>query len=215
MPIPANQIQVAEVHMNGIVAAGGSTNRLANFVFHYRRTSVVNPVTKASLEAIFQSTVCVPVCAALNARYTQSNNTVRWVNDALDPPVPTTRAVVGGRAGDSMPTLSAAYILMRTALRGRSYRGSKHFFPLSESDTTTGTDDILNAAALALWATAITAMGTPLVDSNGNTWVLTILSRKLSKLVSNPTTVVVNDATLLLINKRVGRMSKREVRSIY
>lgn len=215
MPIPANQITVAEVQMQGNVAAGGSNNRAADFVFHFRRTSVTAPVTKTALETIFQSQIALPIVAALNARFQQTANTVRWVNDALDAPVPVSRAVVGGVAGDGMPTTQSVFILMRTGLRGRSFRGSKHFFPLSEADTTTPNADILNAAALALWATAITAMGTPMVDANGNTWVLTILSRKLSKLTANPTTVVTNDVTLLLLNKRIGKMRHRAVKSVY
>lgn len=215
MPIPANQITHVEVFAKMIATSGGSNNRNLSPVFVYRRTSTVNPVTKAAFESVFQSTVCIPLLAALNNRVTQVANDVRWVNDALDAPVPVARAVVGGVAGDSMAMQAAVYVLFRTGLRGKSYRGSKHFGVISEADTTAPDSDILNAAALARFATLVTALGTPLVDANGNTWVPSILSRIQSKLVKNPTDVKANDVSLVLLNKRIGRMSRREVKSVY
>ena len=215
MPIPSNQINVAEVIMNGVVAAGGSNNRVAQFTFHYRRTAISPPLSKTALETVFNTSVAAPILLALNARFSQTTNTVRWVNDAQDAPVPVSRTGVGGVTGDSMPTIQAVFILFRTGLRGRSYRGSKHFFPLSESDTTGPNADVLNAGSIALWTTAITAMGSPITDTSGNIWVPTVLSRKLSQLRTNPTTVTTNDSTLLLLNKRIGRMRHREVRSSY
>jgi hypothetical protein len=215
MPIPAPQVGVTEVHMLGLVASGGSTNKIADFVFHFRRTTTVNPIVKTAVETAFQAAIAVPVCAALNSRFVQTSSTVRWVNDALDPPFPVTRAIAGGVAGDGQAMHMAAYLLMRTGLRGRSYRGSKHFFPLSEADSTAPNSDIMNAASLVLWGAVAAALAAGFTDANANVWVPCILSRKLSKLVTNPTTVVTNDVTLVLINKRFGRMRRREVRSVY
>jgi len=215
MPIPNNQILVGEVHLLGTGAAGGSTSKPFDFTFHYRRTTPLLPITKAALDAIFQTTVAVPIAAAVNARWTQQSNTVRWVNDALDAPVPFAHALVGGVPGDGMAMHVSSYLLMRTGLRGRSYRGSKHFGPLSEADATNPNPDIMNAASLALWTAVATAMTTALVDANGNTWNPCIMSRTLSKTTPNPTTIVTNDVTLILVNKRFGRMKKREVKSVY
>jgi hypothetical protein len=216
MPIPPNQITVAEVVLRGVAGAGGSSAKNVNLVFHYRRTAVaVNP-TKAALDVAFQAAVAVPLIAALNARFTQQATMIRWMNDAQDAYVGFGHAVVGGVAGDSMPDHEAAFLLQQTGLRGRSYRGGKHLGPMSEADTTGGTDDIFNAAALARLATAAAAIAVQVVDVTPNNWNPTILSRVApAQYKVNPTVVVVNDVIAVLINKRVGTMRGRRVASVY
>lgn len=215
MPISPSLITQAEVIVNGIVTAGGSNTRAAAQVYHYRRTSVVPPLSKSALATIFISTMIPLIRACLSTRYTGTNITVRWLNDALDAPFPTPSVGAGLVTGDSMPTTQAAFLLFNTGLRGKSYRGSKHIFPLAESATTTGTDDIFNAGALTyLGALAAGALGT-LTDAGGNIWTPCVLSRKLSVLKTNPTTVLTNDVTAVLVNKRVGIMRHRKVKTVY
>lgn len=213
--IPDTSIFVAEVSMKGTVVAGGSNAVNSDAVFQYRRTTNVNTLSKSALETAFQANIAVPITNALNARYAQSMNTVRWVNDALDQPVPTSRAVAGAIAGECLPTTLSAFILTRTGLRGKSYKGSKKLFPFSEADTTLATADLWNAACLARLATIASAILAGFTDANNNVWVPVVLSRKLSSLAANPTTVVTNDITQALVNKRVGRMKRRQVKSVY
>lgn len=215
MPIPTTSIITAEIQVAGNVASAGSSAKKFLFTFHYRRTSTAVTPTKAALDTIFQSTVVVPLGAALNIRYTQTHNNVRWVDDALDAPTLFPHAVAGGVAGDSMPMGLSAYLLFRTGIRGKSYRGGKHLGPMSEGDTTLLTEDTFNAAALTrLGAVATAALGN-LTDSTGNVWVPCVLSRFLSTLTTNPTTVVKNDIVSILINKRPGWMRHRRVASVY
>lgn len=215
MPIPNTQIRHVEVGANLVAAAGGSNNHNFLFTFNFRRTTVINTPSKTAFETAFQATLMVPMMAALNNRATQTFNAVRWIDDALDAPVPVSRAVVGGVAGDSMAMHVSTYVLLRTGLRGKNYRGAKHFGPVSEADTTAGTDDILNAASLALWATFHTAWAAGFTDANGNVWKPELISRKLSTLRTNPTNIVANDLTLIIQRKSLGRMKKREVKSVY
>ena len=215
MPISPALISHAEIQIHGTVTAGGSNNRLTVATFHYRRTAVVNPLSKANLDTAFDAAITAKIALLLNNRWTQSFNTIRWLDDAEDPPLAVSHAAVGAIAGDGMSTVVASYMLFRTAKRGRSFRGSKHLFPLSESDTTAGTEDILNAACLARYASLITALATPLVDASGNTWNGEVVAKTLSQLRVNPTTIIGNDITQILVNKRIGRMRKREVKSVY
>lgn len=215
MPIPANQIVNAEIVMRGVSAAGGSSARNFNFVFNYRRIAVAVAPSKVALEAAFNAGPTPVILAALNARYTQSRNDVRWLNDAEDPYFPVARAGVGAIAGDSLSTFDAAYILLRTALRGRSFRGCKHLGPMSEADVTGPNDDIWNAAGLVRLNAVAASIIVPLVDATGNQWNLSVVSRKNSTLETNPTTVVANDVTLSLVNKRVGSLNSRKVQSTY
>lgn len=216
MPIPSNQIRVAEIIMNGVVAAGGSTSRITNWPFHYRRDTITTPPSKTSLETVFNTTVVAPILLAVQADYTQTSNSVRWVDDATDPPQYVTRAGTGAIATDRMPTDQAVFILATTALKGRSYKGGKHFFPVAEAHTTTGASDVLNAGAITLYNAIATALLTPLVDADGNTWRYQVLSRKEpAQYKVNPTTVVVNQVIATRLNKRLGSMTHRKVRSIY
>jgi hypothetical protein len=215
MPIPATSLVNIECVMNGVSAAGGSTNRLWAFVFHFRRTATIGPASKTAFETAFQANIAIPICAALNASYAQSNNAIRWLNDALDAPMFVTRAVAGSITGDRMMTADSSYILFRTGLRGKSYRGSKHLGPMSESDSTAGTDDIWNAGALTRLGAVALAVLTGFTDSGGNVWVPSVVSRKLSQMVTNPTIIVANDITAAAVNKRIGTMRHRKVRSVY
>lgn len=215
MAIPANQIINAEVIMQGLIASGGSNAVNTQFIFQYRRIGVAVAPTKTALATAFQAGPGVAIVAALNARWSEAFVSVRWINDALDQAVPFANVNAGAIAGDSLASHVAAFILFRTGIKGRSYRGGKHFGPFSEADVTTANDDIFNAAATTRLGTIATALATPLVDATPNTWNLSIYSRVLSQSRQNPTTIVANDVATILVNKRVANMKRRQVKSVY
>lgn len=202
---------IAEIQAAGRLTAFGSNAKSTVGIFHYRLATIVLPATKAALELIFNTTVQLPFLAAANARYTQAGSTVRYVDDATDPVASMVRAGVGAIATDPLPTIDSVYYLFRTVLRGRNYRGSKHFPAPSEADTT---GDVLTGAGLARWQTLQTALAAPIVDALGNTWVPSLLSRTLSQLVVNPTTVVATDIQAVLLNLNIGTMRKRRTQTV-
>lgn len=211
MPIAPGLITHAEVVILGTAATGGSSVTPSINVFNYRRTSTVPVLGKGSLNTIFQTTVLVPLLAAANVRYTPGNVAIRWTDDALDAPASFAAAGVGAIATDSLPSDDAVCMILQTGLRGRSFRGAKHFGPASEVDTT---NDILVGAGLGRWNAVKAAVLSALVDANGNTWIPQVLSRKLSQLRVNPTTVVANDITLVQLDLNVGTMRRRRSRTI-
>lgn len=216
MPIASNLISHAEIIMGGLISAGGSNSVNTQFVFHYRRPAVVNPLSKAALATAFQAAVGPSIIAMLNARWSEKYVSVRWMDDPLDQAVPFANVNPGAIAGDSLATHLAVFVLYRTGLKGRSYRGGKHFGPFSESDTTAGGDDILNAAAIARLATTILALAAPVVDSGPNTWNPCVYARILSSpLLSPVATIITNDVATVLFNKRLGNMKRRQVKSVY
>ena len=215
MPVPDNLRLHAEIIVYGRTASGGSGIIHTVNTFHYRRQAVAVAMSKTALDTAFQAAIVVPMAACLNNRWTQDFNTVRMINDPLDPPTNFPHAAVGGVAGDSMPTLNAAYVLMRTAFRGKSFRGFKRFGPLNEADTTAATDDVFNAAAIARYATLRTAMAALVVDASPNSWSLEVVSRLLSNFDVTPCVVASADVNEILLNKRVGRSKRREVASVY
>lgn len=216
MPIPMNQVLVAEVNMKGIITGGGAGEIRTNFIFHFRRLAVAVDPTKTALNTAFQTSIATPIAAALNEDWEATINSVRWVNDALDGPVDFTSALVGAITGDRLSSFSSAFLLFRSALRGREYKGGKHLGPFSETDVTHATGcDVFNAAAITRLQTIATAIGGGFTDATSNNWVPCILSRKLSELTENPTTVTTSDVIQVLVNTRVGSEVRRKAPSLY
>jgi hypothetical protein len=216
MPIALNLQMNIEIHVLGETQARGSSSKATDNSFHFRRSNPALPLNKANVLTAFQTFIGSKIPLALNVRWTQLQNSCRIINDAQDAFVFATEVNVGSIAGDSMPSLSAAYMELKTGLRGKSYRGSKHFGPLSESDTTIATDDLLNAAALVRFGVIASALLAGFLDADGNTWVPQIMSRTLSILgPANPTTVVASDVTAIALRQSIGTMVKRKAKSIY
>jgi hypothetical protein len=214
MPIPNDQIETVEIIMYGQMQAGGSNVINTVNVYHYRRTTKTNIFTKGALSSAWQSSMS-PLFTALSARWIQLHNTIRIVNDATDPPVLFPYANPGMQVGDSMPAINTVFLLLKTALKGKNFRGSKKFGPIAEGDTTAPADDVLNAAALLRWQAVANVLLTPFNDGNNNLWQSVVLSRTLSQLKVNPTTVVINDISSILVKKTLGRLRKREPKAVY
>jgi len=193
------------------VARGGGTKNFVN-VFHYRRTTIVNPVSKTNFFTGFNNNIVAAMVAALNEDWTGVNVMVRYYDDALDAYLPFTITSVGAITGQRAPDYVAATIQLKTAVRGRFARGSKHFGPITESDTT---GDVLTAPSIALFSALGTAMVTPFTDSDGNIWQMQIRSSKApAQYKVNPVTIVANDVVSMVLNHSLGTMRRRKVKTV-
>lgn len=202
---------VVEISALGTLAAAGSNGKNVASVYHYRLSVIGTAPLKALLNTSFNNAVGLPFLAAANARYTQTMNNIRYLNDATDLPTSFAVAGVGAIATDGMPTDVSVSMLLRTAKRGREFRGAKRFPAVNEIDTT---GDVLTGAGLARWQTLQTGVAATLTDVSGCQWVPCVLSRKLSQLLINPTTVISNDVVQVLLNKNVGTMRRRRVLTV-
>ena len=197
--------------MKGSIAAEGASVRNVEFVFHFKRTTNVHAVDKGHIAAAFQTAIGSVVLAALNIAYTQTANWVRFLDDALDSYQSTTEAGVGAITGDPLGDLVAVVLQLKTGMRGKSYNGSKHFAPASESDSIGNT---INAGAQTNFNAIGTAIVAGFTDSDGNVWLPTIFSRHLSQVRTNPTTVIANQVTSTLLNKTLGTMRRRKSKTV-
>jgi len=213
MPLPNNQLKVLEVVINGRQATGGSSVTASFNIFHYRRTTLGPIATKAAFNTAFQAAIIVPLLAAMNVRYTPTLLTLRWIDDILDRPQSFAAAGVGAIATDSLPSNEAIYMLLRTALKGKSFRGSKHFSPGSEVDTT---NDLLTGAGLARWQVVQAALEAPIVDAIPLTWVPCIVSklRSLSNFTVQPAVYTTTDVNEVALDLNIGTMRKRRSRTV-
>ena len=165
---------LCELAANGTAAAeGGGVKTFVN-VYHFQRTSPSGTLDKAHIEASFNSTITPPTLAALSVDYTQTYNTVRMLDDALDLAITVPRSGVGAITGDRLPDFASACLRLYTATRGRFARGSKHFGPVAESDTL---GDTLVSGALTRYRAIGTYIVTGFTDSDGNVWKSVVVSR--------------------------------------
>ena len=215
MSIPIGEQEYFEIQTVGAVAAGGSTSKQFIMTTHWRRTALVLAPSKSQIDTAYQAAVVVPMCAALNNRYTQLRNRVRCINDAADGYVDFSHAVVGAIAGDGMTLSQSAFVLGRTGLRGQANLAKKHLAPMSEADATAGTDDVFNAAALARLATFAAAWLVGFTDAGGSVWVPCVLAKSLSTTATNPTFIRAPDLISTAVNKRIGTMVHRKPKSVY
>lgn len=197
------------------VARGGSVKNFFN-VYHFRRTTSTNTLNKANIQAAFQTNIMVPVIAALNVDYTQIQNTVRFFEDPGDSPIATSQAGVGAIAGDRLPDFNAAVIQLKSSTRGKTGRGSKHYGPISESDTT---GDDLVAGAVTRFTTIGTAIIAGFTDANGNVWVPGLKAAARGILPWHyvyplPTITGWTDLTSFVVNKSLGTMKRRKIRTV-
>jgi hypothetical protein len=201
---------VAEIIAKGTLSAMGSGSKNVASVFHYRLALITAAPTKTDLEARFDAYVGAAMLAAFNSRYTQANTTIRYIDDSTDPPTPFTRAGVGAIATDAYFTDGCVSMLLKTALRGREFQGAKHFPALNEADTT---GDVLTGAGLTRWQTLQATVFGNLVTALANVWTPVVFSRKESTL-DNPTTIIFNDVTQVLLNKNIGTMRRRRIATV-
>lgn len=211
MPIPDAQKLVVEVTHKGVIAAGGGSTRNTANVYHFYRNTVGAAQNNITVANAFIANMVGPITDALNVDFATTEVTCRCVNDATDFPQSVANATAGQVAGDRLPDFACVSLLLRSGLRGANYRGSKHLGPFSESDIG---DDILNAGALVNVTAIKTALLLGMVDAGANTWLLCVLSRTLSQLSVNPTTVITSLVSDILINKNLGTLKRRKIPTV-
>jgi len=211
MPIPLNQVLTAQILVKANLAAAGGQAKNVQTTFTYRRQATTVAPTKAALVTAFAAGPYAAMLAAFNVGYENGSAWVRWLEDADNPTTTISLAGVGAIATDRAPSYNAVYMLLRTGVRGRKYRSSRHFPAVNEIDTT---GDVLTGAGLVRWQAVQTALLANLTDATGNVWVPCVVSASLSQLRTNPTTVVRNDVTEVILDLTLGTMRKRKVRTV-
>jgi len=211
MSIPAASMMTFEIALKGYIASGGGAVKNIANIFHYRRLSNTVDPNKANIAAAFATDILPAIVAALNDRANLTGIGVRCVDDATDAEAVAAISETGAITGDGLSNFNCVTIRLKSAVRGRSGMGSKHFGPLSESD---GADDVLSGTGLTRWQAVRDVLDDQFVDSDGNTWKPVILSRKLSQLANNPTTVVKNDVASVILNTTYGTLKRRKVRTV-
>jgi hypothetical protein len=165
-----------------------------------------------NIAAAFQTAIMTPVLAALSDLYTQDRNTVRFFDDALDPPISFTETGVGAITGEREADYVSVCVQLKTGVRGRQYRGSKKYGPIGELQVD---GDLLVAGSVTLFEAVGEAIVAGFTDSDGNIWASVIKSSKPpAQYRDNPTYVIATQVTSYLLNKTTGTMRRRKARTV-
>lgn len=215
MPIADNLKLTAEIVVQGTIAAAGAGVQNTFNIFHYRRNAVVNPIDKGALATEFEGGPLAALVAVLNLTWSVKGITIRMMEDPSDAAEFFADAAPGAIAGDRLSPVITSFLLTRTGLRGKRYQGNKKFGPMSESDTTSGSEDNWNAACLARLATLATAIGANLIDGTPNIWTPCVVSRLYSDFTAVPCVISSADITSVAVRKSPGRLKGRAVAPVY
>lgn len=190
-------------------ADGGAVKNIAN-IFYFKRDTPLLPMDVANLVTVFQGDVMPDILAALNVDYTLKGYLARCIDDAEEAPIFVADTSVGGTSGERLPDYAAVSVQLITPLRGRNYRGSKHFGPITEADTT---GDIIAAGAVSKMAKLAINSKLDLTDTDANHWVPVVFSPSLSQIDANPTTVITAPIVNAITNQLLGTMRRRKTKA--
>jgi hypothetical protein len=101
--------------------------------------------------------------------------------------------------------------LLRGTQRGKNFRGGKRLCPVA---TAFALKDELSAAGITAAALVNGYIAATLTTANGSTMIPFVLSRNLSQLRVNPTTIVGSDLISVLTNKTLGTMRRRKEKTV-
>lgn len=198
---------VVEIIVKGTAAEPGGTLKNIFNVFHYALGPSGAAASALAVGNAFVAQVWPNIAPALSIGYKASEVDARLLDDPTNPAVVCTKQADGATAGDWLPPHNAVTIILKANLRGRNYRGSKHFSPVAESDTTA---DEINAAALAKWQAVRDTLGAALSPSGAGQYFPVILSRTKSQLVKAPVTIDAANFSQQLLNLTIGTMRRRK-----
>lgn len=192
-------------------AAPGTEPRTKSIVnvYDYFRTTSGGVPTKAQFATAFIAHPMTDVQPVLSVSYITDYLDVRFLDDPLDPFLTQAVSKNGAVTGDSLPSVNNVTMQLKTGLRGGSYRGSKHYGPIGESDTTL---DGLTAGAITRWATFQAAYLAGFTDAGGFLWLPFITSQLYSTFTLTPpvATVVGTAVTSTIVNPYLGIMRRRK-----
>jgi hypothetical protein len=204
----AQNQNLLHIQVQGIaVSAGPKTkNIFQDYFFGFQ--SGPGLANKTAMAASFMASTVAAIHALLSVNYQGVASRVRWISDALDAWAVSSVPANGAKTGDSLPSLNNVCVQLRTPFRGKSYRGSKHFGPIAESDTLV---DALSASAITAWNAAIPALVGTLSDGAGNTYFPCVLSRQFPYQVKvNPTAGTFTQITAVVLDENLGQMKRRK-----
>lgn len=204
---------VCEIVIQGTVPTVGSGTKNVYNIFHYQ--SRAHPATDSAIQVAnqFVTAVWSSIAAQLSVLYTGVTTLARLMDVSTNQYGLGVAPANGSIAGARLPLDNAVVCLLRTQERGKSFRGSKHFGAIAESQQL---NDELTAAAVTAWSSAIQTLVQGVSVPGGQVWDPVILSRHLSSygVGANPVILIGSIIQSALLNKTLGTMRRRKERTV-
>jgi len=200
--------RVVEVVVQGhSIEANGQSKPIWN-IFHWHNTAGVMSESALAFGNAFVAQIWPTVAAALSIGYVADQVLARLLDNATEQYAVCTKQGNGVVIGDRLPSHACVTVRLKTAQRGKNYRGSKHLSPVAESDTLT---DEIDPAQQSKWNSATIAISQTFSTATiGGYWTPCIVSRNLSQLKTDPVTIIGADVTQGILNLTIGTMRHRK-----
>lgn len=208
MPSASN---VVEIVVQGTCTETSGLLRNIWNIFHYvQDPTLPNPAGPVAVANQFLAALWAPIASQLSVGYVGVTTWARYIDSALNA---WQTAGVPANGALALPRLTSAVAVvtpLRTAFRGKQYRGSKHFGPVAAAQVV---NDELTAAAVGTWGPLLAGL-TAQLNVGGMMYSPCILSRTLSQLRQDPTNIQVAKVTTALLNKTIGTMRHRKEKTV-
>jgi len=206
MSIYANMF---ELKVNWAVTPSSGGVKTFTQVYHYFCTASPLP-TPAAVITAFDNGPASGIAGLLNVDCVGTTYDCREMSNANNQYTTVANGQTGGTTGDRLPMDMAVCFLLRTGARGRNFRGSKHYGPITEADTLR---DELTTGKVTSWNAVGTAIS-GLLSVTGGSLRPVVFSASLSQTRTNPTTLIGEDITAALLNKNIGTMRRRREKTV-
>lgn len=206
---PTNPVMLELVYDVPVATTDGSEQHVVNIWHLAGNPSNPGGVDVAAVGNSFAGIAAAQLVNLIHPDYIGGEVSVRMLDDPTALKIVLGASFTGTAAGDRLPTLAAVVVQLHTNARGRCFRGSKHFAPISEDDTD---GDELTAGKHTDWTNQMVALLTnlPAIDGNGNEFDLCVLSRNNSVLVGPSPSFVYTLVDDLPVNLKIGTMRRRK-----
>jgi hypothetical protein len=202
---------VVQIIVQGTVPeTGGSTKNIFNVFTYFQNPNQPGPPTAVAVANQFLTQVWPGIAAQLSVAYTGTGTLARYLDITTNPALSGNIPANGAIALPRLPSQQAVVTPFRSSLRGKNYRGSKHFSPIP---TASVTGDELTAGAVAAWQALLPSF-IATMTVGGQTFSPCVVSRSLSQLAKDPVSIQGAVITQALLNKTIGTMRRRKEKTV-
>jgi hypothetical protein len=208
MPIITNVVQI--IIQGTVSETGGSGKNVFNVFTYFQNPNQPGPPTAVAVANVFLTNVWAAFAPLISIAWVPTATMCRYLDITTNPLLAAAIPTGGGKALPRLPSQQAVVTPFRTSLRGKNYRGSKHWGPI---DTASVTSDELTAAAVTAWTAQLPNLLANL-PVGGQTFSPCVVSRSLSQLARDPVTINGAIITQALLNKTIGTMRRRKEKTV-
>jgi hypothetical protein len=204
MPVITNVVEI--IVQGTVVETTGGAKNIFNVFHYFQNPTVPGPQTAIAVANQFLASIFAGIAARLSAGYVPNQTLCRYLDLTTNPLLTANPPQAGAIILPRLAATQAVVTPLRSASRGKNFRGTKHFGPIPAASVVS---DELVAAEVTAWQALLPGFAAA-ITVGGQTYSPCIVSRSLSQLRLDP--VVIQGAIVIqaLLNKTIGTMRRRK-----